>query len=193
MVSFYVESKEPEAKIVTTEEITKVTREILRKNAPILIEAWRLQIQSGQNQPKPGQRLTKNGQRQRRPYAETLIPKLWMWPSMRGVTLVVGPEARSAPHAHLAEKGTKDRTRKPYQFGARGQGHGVRGKYEFVNFRFSRKHGKPPFKEGNAILRTGSAPARRWKESAASSASEKFLEAVTNDLLSYYARLVTGK
>jgi hypothetical protein len=179
--------------LVTEEDILRITRSLLRKHSDIIINRWRDLIRSQQNEVKPTQRTKKTTMQPRPAYADSLVPKLWTWPSQQGVSLIVGPEARSAPHAHLAEYGTKERTRQPYQRGPKGGGHGIRGKYEFVNFRGSKKHGRPPFKAGDAILTTGQAVARNWKTQAAQQTEEEFATAMAEGLAKELILLITRK
>lgn len=150
-------------------EVSHLMGDALRKHSPMVIREWSSRITA-----TPGPHLTLSGS-PRRPYRNALRFKLWKWSSRTGVSAIFGPSGREVPHAHLPEYGTKNRSRLPYLPGSgkRG-GHGVRGKYEMVNFRGSKRNGKPPFPAGHPILRTGAVSPHRWKEQAADAISERY-------------------
>lgn len=140
-------------------DIQNMVSQAARKHVPLVLHAWSNRITQ-----RPGPRPTKDG-KGRRPYKYALQYKVWKWTIGTGVTVVFGPSGREIPHAHLAEDGTKQRSRLPYYNPGKDRGgHGIRGRFEFVNFRGSRKHGRPPFPANHPILTTGAAVARKWKD-----------------------------
>lgn len=168
---------------VRTNEVNNMMAQSLRENANIITNAWSSRITN-----TAGPHLRLDGS-PRRPYRKALRLKVWKWPAKTGVTAIFGPSGREVPHAHLPERGTVIRTRLPYSPGPRGRGHGVRGRYESVNFRGSRRYGRPPFPAGSPILRTGAVAARRWKEQAAEAAGTHFCHSVSltfRDLFNEY-------
>lgn len=159
-------------------DITNLINQSLREHAGIVNTAWSNKITA-----QPGLRPTKDG-KGRRPYKHALRFKTWKWTVGVGVTAVFGPSGREIPHAHLAEEGTKMRSRHAYYRPAKDEkGHGIRGRFEFVNYRGSRKHGRPPFPEGHPILTTGAAIARKWRESTMTVVAEQYANAVTNTFI----------
>ena len=171
---------------VRTNEINNMMGMALRDSSPIMLNAWSTRITAT---PGPHKRLDGT---MRRPYRKALRLKIWKWPQKTGVTAVFGPSGREVPHAHLPERGTVLRTRLPYApppESKNNRGHGIRGRYESVNFKGSRRYGKPPFPAGSAILRTGAVSAQRWKEQAAEAVSDQFIHATVTrfrDLFNEY-------
>jgi len=157
-------------KFVKESDLVKLQAEAYRECSEIYLATWRNQI----NRSKFPRR--KDGTF-RPHYRDVLTFKIKRWSNGKGCSIIFGPRSYAAPHAHLAEDGTKERWRKPYYkpLTDNEDGHGVRGKYEFVNVKGSSKHGRPPFPAGHAILRTSFAPARKWREQAIQASMQKFV------------------
>jgi hypothetical protein len=158
---------------IQKQEVINLIASALRQHSHIVTDRWSSLITN-----TPGPHLTLAGTA-RRPYRKALRLKIWKWSERTGVTAIFGPSGREVPHAHLAELGTAQRSRLPYfrTDSPRG-GHGVRGRYESVNFRGSRKHGRPPFPANHPILRTGAVAPRRWLDQAENAVGERFAHAV---------------
>lgn len=173
---------------VTEEQLRGIIFRAIHKHKDIPVITWKSLIVSKRVQPA----LTKMGLPRPR-YRETITSKLWRFPNGSGWSLIVGKESGTSPHSHLVEKGTGYRIRKPYFGGkniGRGLGHGIRGKYEFVNYRGSNTYGRPPFSADNKILRTGHVIARRWGETAAAMCTSKVLSEIGASVLEELKSLI---
>lgn len=162
---------------VTEEQLRGIIYRALSQNKHIIVNTWKNMIPLGK-QPA----LTNSGHARER-YRFTITSKIWPFPNGKGFSLIVGKRSGTAPHAHLVEKGTVVRYRLPYQPGPRGTGHGVKGKFEFVNFRGSTVNGKPPFPARHRILLTGKMPAGNYGEKARAASQDQFLTAVGTTVL----------
>lgn len=157
---------------IKEKDLVNFAGQAFRKNQELVLNPWKSRIRVGK-----GRKEKKTGE-PRKAYKNALKLKTWRWTIRSGMTAIFGPAGREIPHAHLPEFGTQPRIRQPYMRGVRGYGHGIRGKYEFVNWRGSRKHGKPPFDSSNKILKTGASPAFKWRDTSAEAASERYSQAV---------------
>jgi hypothetical protein len=155
---------------VKESDLVKLQAEAYRESADIFISAWRSRI-------KPSAYPRRKDGSWRPHYRDVLSYKIVKWTNGQGCSIVFGPRSYGAPHAHLVEDGTQDRFRRPYLKAETGKGHGVRGKYEFVNYIGSSNHPeRPPYPAGHPILRTKKVVGRKWKEQAIAEAGQRFLD-----------------
>lgn len=160
---------EGKEQFVKESDLVNLQVQAYRECSEIYLSYWRGQINRSKSPRRKDGTLRPH-------YKDSLTFKILRWSNGKGCSIIFGPRSYSAPHAHLVEDGTTGRSRKPYLRAATGLGHGIRGRYEFVNFKGSSRHAqRPPYPAGHPILTTGSSAARKWKQQTNASALPKFV------------------